>query len=178
VWPEQISLSAQTEFKIMKIAKQVNLYPAKSEISYLRKHLENIGFERKASQNIYITRTGNLNGRHIENEKELLNILESYDFICVNPDQMSFKEQLNLFATAKIVVAPHGAALSHLVNFPANAKILELNSDRDVRWHIRKMCRDLNLHHELLLGLKSDAGSFNVNLKLVEEFVQNNSLVT
>jgi hypothetical protein len=162
--------------KISQVAVQTNHYPSSHEIRFLRKRIKELGFLRSPEVNLYITRKGNINGRHIENESELLVLLNRYNFKIVDPGLLSFFEQLSLFGRAKIVVAPHGAALSHIVNFPSDASILELNSDTDVRWHIRKMAKSLGISHQLLLGKNSGVGSFQVNLELVEEFLQQSTL--
>ena len=99
-------------------------------------------------------------------------MLGHYDFEVIDPGTLNFKEQLTRFSKAKIVVAPHGAALSHIVNFPIGAKILELNGDSDVRWHIRKMARNLGIDHFLLLGKSCGDGTFLVNLELVKAFLE------
>ena len=157
--------------KFSKVAGQKGLYPSKSEVLLLRQHLTNLGYLREPIQNIYITRLGNINGRHIDNETELIGLLLKFDFKIVDPGKLNFVEQLSLFSKARIVIAPHGAALSHIVNFPKESRILELNNDEDVRWHIRKMAIDLGIDHTLILGRRVSRGSFAINLKLVEEFL-------
>lgn len=157
--------------KFNKIACQKGLYPSKSEVLLLRQHLTKLGYSRKPLQNIYITRLGNVNGRHIDNEGELISLLLKFDFKIIDPGKLKFTEQLSLFSKARIVIAPHGAALSHIVNFPKESRILELNNEEDVRWHIRKMAIDLGIDHTLILGKRVSSRSFAVNLKLVEEFL-------
>ncbi len=157
--------------KFSKVAGQKGPYPSKSEVLLLRQHLTNLGYLREPIQNIYITRFGNINGRHIDNETELIGLLLKFDFKIVDPGKLNFVEQLSLFSKARIVIAPHGAALSHIVNFPKESRILELNNDEDVRWHIRKMAIDLGIDHTLILGRRVSRGSFAVNLKLVEDFL-------
>jgi len=155
-------------------ALQIGHYPSASEITLLRNHLEKLGYKREPLQNIYITRRGNQNGRHVQNEIELLKILKKYDFVCVNPSELSFKDQLSLFSKANIVIGPHGAALSHVVNFPNESRILELNGDRDIRWHIRTMCHDLNISHNILLGKSLQNDNFEINIDLIKKFLENN----
>ena len=155
----------------VSIPIQVGHYPSRVDVLYLRNYLENLGYIRRPTQNIYISRKGNLNGRHVQNETELLRILNRYNFLSVNPDELSFENQLELFSKANIVIGPHGAALSHVVNFPNDSHVLELNGNRDVRWHIRTMCTDLKIKHSILLGKSSHNGNFEVNLELVRDFL-------
>lgn len=155
-----------------QIALQSGHYPSKSEVQLLRHKLTELGYSRMPETNFYITRRGNLNGRRIKNEKELIDLLGQFDFEVIDPGKLNFKEQLKRFSKAKIVIAPHGAALSHIVNFPTSAKVLELNGDSDVRWHIRKMARDLGIDHFVLLGRNYGDGTFLVNLDLVKAFLE------
>ena len=48
---------------------------------------------------------------------------------------MSFPEQVRTMASAKVIIAAHGAGLSHLISARDGSKLLEINGDRDVRWH-------------------------------------------
>jgi hypothetical protein len=155
-----------------QVAMQFGHYPSSTEIQLLRRKLIELGHSRKPQTNYYVTRRGNLNGRRIKNEAELVDLLGQYHFEVIDPGTLNFKEQLTRFSKAKIVVAPHGAALSHIVNFPASAKVLELNGDSDVRWHIRKMARNLGVDHFLLLGKNCGDGTFLVNLELVKVFLE------
>jgi len=156
----------------VNIPSQVGHYPSGIEVIFLRNYLEKLGYKRSPTQNLYITRRGNQNGRHVENESDLLKILDDYDFLFVNPSELSFKNQLELFSNANIVIGPHGAALSHVVNFPNESQVLELNGNRDVRWHIRNMCTDLNIKHTILLGKSNKNGNFEINLELVRDFLK------
>ena len=154
-----------------KSVVQNNHYPASSEVQVLRGRLAQLGFLRSSERNLYITRRGNINGRRIQNETELVSMLERFNFEVIDPGELSFNEQLSIFGQARVVIAPHGAALSHIVSFPLEARILELNGDDDIRWHIRKMALSIGISHELILGISHSDGSFTVNLKLVEEFL-------
>jgi hypothetical protein len=165
-------LNQKTSRRISRFAMQNGHYPSSTETQLLRNRLSELGYSRNPKKNLYITRKGNINGRHIRNEFELIALLSRFNFEVVDPGTLSFKEQLSLFSQAKVVVAPHGAALSHILNFPLEAKVLELNGDSDIRWHIRKMAKNLDIDHYLLLGKSYSDGSFMINLELVENFLQ------
>jgi capsular polysaccharide biosynthesis protein len=68
-----------------------------------------------------------------------------------------------LFSEARNIVAPHGAALSHLVAVPSSCNIIELNGPSHVRWHFRKMSEALNLRHTLVIGKESTGLNFSVD---------------
>lgn len=75
-------------------------------------------------ERIYITRK-NTNQRRIVNEDELTSLLASLKFKIIEPEELSFAEQLAIFKTAKCIIAPHGAALVNTI-FSNRAKVIEL----------------------------------------------------
>jgi capsular polysaccharide biosynthesis protein len=116
------------------------------------------------SRNIFITRLGNPNGRHINNEIEILEFLKDYNFEIVDPGKLGFLDQIQLFREARLIVAPHGAALSHIISIPRGARVLEINGDFDVRWHIWKMAKILDIEHYLYLGQSTDNGAITIDI--------------
>lgn len=76
------------------------------------------------SPKIFISRRKAL-GRRIVNENEVINALEPRGFKAYVLEEMSYIEQVKLFARAKAIVAPHGAGLTNLI-FAENPPILEL----------------------------------------------------
>lgn len=80
---------------------------------------------RKSAQNIYISRN-KATRRKILNESELLNILSAYNFITVYLEDMTWREQVQLFRNANLVVAMHGAGLSNILYGEAAKGIIEL----------------------------------------------------
>ena len=73
---------------------------------------------------IFISRRKAL-GRRIANENEVIEALELLGFSTYILEEMSYVEQVKLFAQAKVIVAPHGAGLTNLI-FADNPIILEL----------------------------------------------------
>jgi capsular polysaccharide biosynthesis protein len=64
--------------------------------------------------------------RHLANEEEVLCVLEPLGFRIVLMEKLAFAEQAAVFAEADCVVAPHGAALSHVVFAREGAALIEL----------------------------------------------------
>jgi hypothetical protein len=77
-------------------------------------------------RNIYVTRGPSANNRSITNEAELLAVLAPYDFVHVDPGELSVAEQIRTFATANLIVAPHGAALANIIFAPPESALVEL----------------------------------------------------
>jgi hypothetical protein len=76
-------------------------------------------------EKIFLSRRG-AGGRQIVNEPELQTALEARGFVSIEPGKLSVAEQAKLLGSAKLVVAPHGAALTNLVFAPPGALLLEL----------------------------------------------------
>jgi hypothetical protein len=75
---------------------------------------------------IYVTRGASANNRTVVNEAAVLNLLVSQGFEAVEPGRLSVAEQIRTFATASVVVAPHGAALANLMFAGPGCVVLEL----------------------------------------------------
>lgn len=76
------------------------------------------------TERIYISRA-NAKHRRILNEDQIIQYLANYGFKPVVLEKMSFREQVELFTKAEIIVAPHGAGLATTL-FSGKIKILVL----------------------------------------------------
>ena len=76
------------------------------------------------SPKVFISRRKAL-GRRISNENEVIEALKPLEFTTYVLEEMSYFEQVKLFAQAKVIVAPHGAGLTNLI-FADRPIILEL----------------------------------------------------
>jgi len=76
------------------------------------------------TERIYISRT-HAKHRRILNEDQIIQYLANYGFKPVVLEKMSFREQVELFTKAEIIVAPHGAGLATTL-FSGKIKILVL----------------------------------------------------
>jgi hypothetical protein len=75
---------------------------------------------------IYVAR-GAKTARPVANETQVVEVLSRRGFRVVDPGSMSFREQVATFRDARMIVAPHGAALSNAA-FSTRAAVLELFS--------------------------------------------------
>lgn len=76
------------------------------------------------SSKVFISRRKAL-GRRIINETELIESLEPLGFKTYLLEEMSYEDQVKLFAGANVIVSPHGAGLTNIL-FGKNLTILEL----------------------------------------------------
>jgi len=64
------------------------------------------------------------NSRRSYNQEELLAIAESHGFEAVYPERLSFREQVQLFSTAKYIVGPSGAAFANTLFCSRGTRLL------------------------------------------------------
>lgn len=78
---------------------------------------------------VYLRRTrgSTSTGRTVINEAEVLSFLEPHGFIPVDTGEMNLEQQIKLFASAELVIAPHGSALTNLI-FSKSPRVLEVTS--------------------------------------------------
>jgi capsular polysaccharide biosynthesis protein len=83
------------------------------------------GRGQRGWRRLYLSRA-DVGARHVANEAELVALLERHDFEILVPGRMPYDAQLAAFRQASHVIAPHGAALTHMVLCPEGAHILEM----------------------------------------------------
>ena len=76
-------------------------------------------------ERVYISRRYAKN-RKLINEQEVESRLDQLGFRSVALENISLAEQISLVTSAKIIVAPHGAGLSHIITSEQGARIFEL----------------------------------------------------
>lgn len=73
---------------------------------------------------IYITRRGHK--RPFVNEDEVERLLVARGFTVVQPEKLSVAEQIDLFRSARYIVAPTGAALANIMYCEPGVKVVEI----------------------------------------------------
>jgi capsular polysaccharide biosynthesis protein len=106
------------------------------------------GYER-----IYIKRRAY---RKVINEKEILGILDKFNFKSIVLEVMPLKKQLEVFYNAKVIIAPHGAGLANLVFCKPGTTIIELFSPSFMEPHYWLICRLLHLNYRLIVGKREN----------------------
>lgn len=91
--------------------------------------------------------------RRLRNEGELLDALSPFGFTVVDPGSFSLKEQVVLFSRARIIVAPHGAALTNLLFGSASLRLVEIFSREGLHTSsFRHLCQFLGGAYSVVLG--------------------------
>lgn len=78
------------------------------------------------SGRLYLSRGQGANNRIVRNEDEVVHFLLRRGFTVVDPGTLPVRRQIALFADARVVVAPHGAALTNLAFLPEGSGVVEL----------------------------------------------------
>lgn len=75
----------------------------------------------------YIKRNSNL--RNITNQDEVEELLVKYGFSIVEPEKISFKDQVEIFHNAEVIIGATGAAFGNIIFCQPTAKVIIMISD-------------------------------------------------
>ena len=90
--------------------------------------------------------------RRVENEEEVFELLKRYGFERAELGKLPFKDQLELFRSAEIVIGPHGAGFSHLVFCDPGTPFLEFFHPGYVNVCYWYLCNIMNHPYYYLFG--------------------------
>lgn len=93
---------------------------------WLRAHLPASAGATDLPERIYVTRGQAPNTRSLVHEDAVWAMLEPHGFVRVDPGTLPVQQQIDHFAAARVVVAPHGAALVNLVFSRPGVRVLEM----------------------------------------------------
>jgi capsular polysaccharide biosynthesis protein len=85
--------------------------------------------------------------RRVRNEPEVADYLTDRGFEVVALEERPFREQVQLFAEAEVVVAQHGAGLINLL-FAQSPRVLEILSDQDRQIYFSLISKSRGFIHE------------------------------
>lgn len=111
-----------------------------------------------APRRLYLTRGDRPNTRRLVEESDLWPLLEKLGFVRVDPGSLTVQEQIDWFAAAEVIVAPHGAALANLAFCSPGVRILELFAPNYVNvcyWNISENIEGARYHY--LVGGDADS---------------------
>ena len=99
------------------------------------------------------SRGGGASRRHIPNHDDVARALQSlvrapFEFQNVHLEQLSFEEQVRLFAHAALVVGQHGAGFANCLWMQPGSKVVELTNRPDLT-HFQRLSRAMGHDHIL-----------------------------
>ena len=157
------------EITLPSAAANLDGYIAKDHVDYIYR---NFGIETKPSRKLYISRS-DANHRRVTNEIEVVKILSSKGFEVVTLEGMSFSQQVELFASANIIVAPHGAGLTNLLYCNPSTVLYEFFSTDYVNKCFTEMCAEkgITYYYSVFPGTQDHKMDYQIDLAALNEFL-------
>lgn len=119
---------------------------------------------------LYISRA-NAKTRRVLNEQELLPVLERYGVEVVRAEELNYRQQVQLFYEAEVVIAPHGAGLTNLL-FSEQCQVLEFHPANLIKTHYFLLCKALGFRYSAVVGTAGDRlENYTVDVQEVEEWL-------
>lgn len=125
----------------------------------------------KKGKYTYICRQQNLKSRVILNESELHDPLKRLGFSFYFMEDLTFAEQISLFATSEIILSPHGAALSFGIFSAPDSVMIEIQSKTrfESSKYFYDLCVKCSLNWFLFLDVESIGENYKVDLNSLLE---------
>jgi capsular polysaccharide biosynthesis protein len=134
---------------------------------------------KNTSERIYIDRSDSLfNHCQIINSDEVWEFLKNEGFMKIKSTEISFKNQIGLFNSAKIIVGAHGAGLTNLIFSKTNANIIEFKPENHPNNVYQRISQINNLNYRKITSksfkLDNDKkkGDILVDLKNFKEILK------
>ena len=102
-------------------------------------------------ERIYVSRRGVESYRILQNEDEVELAMTRLGFVVVRPQELSFDNQVAMFARARVIAGPHGAGLTNAVFAPPGCLIVDFSLDT---WATTWMVRVARLFDHCYLPLE------------------------
>jgi capsular polysaccharide biosynthesis protein len=98
-------------------------------------------FKSKKKKKIYITRkAGSHSGRNIINNREVEILMDGLGFEIIDPSELTFKAQIQIFMESSTIIGPMGAAFTNIIFCEPKTKIIALSSP-----YTKRFCMQSNL---------------------------------
>jgi len=109
--------------------------------------------------------------RRVTNEAEIVAMLDRYGFEPVESGRMLFEEQVRLFASAGIIVAPHGAGLANLMFCRPGTKVLEFFPANYIDDGLCRLAVGMGMDYRHMIGGKGAPPKlvFSVDARALEQ---------
>ena len=119
------SLSIQADRLLVPALIDAESHGPRWITEYLRRALPPRDVDGRPAR-LYVSRGSVPNTRRVVHEVELVQRLAERGFVAIDPGALSVQDQIDHFAAAEVVVAPHGAGLVNLNFASPGVRVLEL----------------------------------------------------
>ncbi|MFJ8530182.1 glycosyltransferase family 61 protein [Bacillus sp. NPDC094106] len=118
---------------------------------YLRNKLLRYSKKITGYERVFVSRE-NARWRKLLNEEQVFEMLKKHGFKKVVLEELSVLEQINLFVSAEVIIAPHGSGFANLVFCNPNTKVIELFSPNYVHPMYWRLSNYMNLDYYYIIG--------------------------
>jgi hypothetical protein len=120
---------------------------------------------------LYISRNDSSNSRRLLNEIELWQPLSHLGFVKVQLSGLSLREQISLFANAKMIVSVHGAGLANLAFASQGTLVYEIFAENFQPQMYRRISELLHLRYQSIICSTDDQVPQVANLTISQEAI-------
>jgi hypothetical protein len=150
-------------FKVKKLIslnfKHININHPDWIVKEMRSSFIPKKYSNKQSLKIFINRGGiSSDARDISNKEELIFFLKNQNFLIIDPSKYSFKDEIKLFNSAKIVVGIYGAALTNVIFCQKKTHIIELKNNKTDALY-KNITNKSSLYYHSLISAKINSNS-------------------
>jgi capsular polysaccharide biosynthesis protein len=129
--------------------------PHPAVLAMMREHRPIEEDRRSDKLLVYVSRLDAGQRRLMLNEHDLCSALSDLGFEIVTASQLSVADQISIFRKAKVIVSPHGAALTNLL-FAADGhdgpKVVELFQENYLNRCFLKICQGKRLSYQAVIN--------------------------
>jgi len=109
------------------------------------------GIKNKGKKRRLILSRAKMSTRRIKNREEFTILLKKYNFEEIHPQELSFKEQVEIFYSAEIVIGVAGSAFSNII-FSDNLKVIQIFPPDQIITHTMLFCKSLGFSFKYIIG--------------------------
>jgi hypothetical protein len=151
-------------------AANLDGYWAKDLIDFIR---STFGVNQEQTRKLYISRS-DAHHRRVINEADIVRMLIPEGFEIVTLEGMNFSDQISLFSSAKIIVAPHGAALTNLLYCNSSTIVYEFFSTDYVNKCFTELSAEMGLQYfySVFPGTNDPKMDYRIDLSALKEFLK------
>jgi capsular polysaccharide biosynthesis protein len=113
--------------------------------------LERVPRTSNGIRRLYVSRK-EASYRRVTNEDQVMKLLEEFDFRIVQLEKLTVAEQIQLFHSAEVIVAPHGAGLANVMFCSPGTKVIEIFCPGYINPLYWKLCDYHDVDYFFLLG--------------------------
>ncbi len=152
-----------------------SIYFPKELLNYMRNkvftHYGIIPKPKERNKRIILSRV-KMGHRIIKNSVDFINLLKKYDFKVIHPQDLSFKEQVEIFNSAEIVIGMMGSSFSNIL-FGYNLKVIIFFPPSAIITHYMLFCKSLGFTYRYIIGHdQNEKHDCNIDLNKVEEIIK------